>query len=285
MKSGKIFIHCIGFLSIFLAAAIFVNPLTDGIGNGTIRILVKESLRLLVTVCLFWLYTKKVLKRANASFGIKLPFKTDKEWILIGLGMPFLVIVFYFLTQYSVFEVQTELSIKTVLPLLVGSFIVSCSAGIIEEVLFRGYLFKLIKGKWGALAAIAATSVLFGALHLLTVGSMRLLDALLILFAGTLAGVLFSLIMHKTGNLWNAAAVHILWNFVLNPRIVGFTKGANEAGVSLLSARFESDHIWVTGGAFGIEAGLPAMVLYSAVIWWLVVRKPGVDIKEKSSLN
>ncbi|WP_316572102.1 type II CAAX endopeptidase family protein [Neobacillus sp. YIM B06451] len=285
MKWGKILIHCIVFLSIFLAAAIFVNPLTDGIGNGTIRILVKESFRLLMTVLLFWLYTKKVLKKPNAGFGIKWPFKTDKEWILIGLGMPFLVIVFYFLMHYSVFQIHGELSIKTVLTLLVGSFIVSCSAGIIEEMLFRGYLFKLIEGKWGALAAIAATSFLFGALHLLTAGSLQLLDALVILAAGTLAGVLFSLIMHKTGNLWNAAAVHILWNFVFNPRIVGFTKEANETGVSLINARFETDHIWVTGGAFGIEAGIPSMILYSAVIWWLVIRKPGSDIKVKSSLN
>ncbi|WP_059171700.1 CPBP family intramembrane glutamic endopeptidase [Bacillus sp. FJAT-27445] len=285
MKSGKVFSHCIVFLTIFLAAAIFVNPLTDGIGNDTIRILLKESLRLLMTVGLFWLYSSKVLKKTNASIGICWPFKAGKAWIFIGSGMPLTVIVFYLLTHYAVFEIQAELSIKTVLALLVGSIIVSCSAGIIEEMLFRGYLFKLIEGKWGAAAAIAATSVLFGALHLLTVGSIRLLDALLILAAGTLVGILFSLIVRKTGNLWNAAAVHILWNFVLSPRVVGFTKGANETGVSLITARFETDQIWVTGGAFGIEAGLPSMILYSAVIWWLVVRKTGMDVIEKSSLN
>ncbi|WP_053368520.1 CPBP family intramembrane glutamic endopeptidase [Bacillus sp. FJAT-27245] len=272
MRWGKILIHCIGLVSIFLAAAIFVNPLTDGIANGTIRIIVKESLRLLMTVCLFSLYTKKVLKKTNASFGIRRPFKADKAWILLGVGMPLTVIVFYLLSHYAEFVIQAELSIKTVLALLVGSFIVSCSAGIIEEILFRGYLFKLIEGKWGAAAAITATSVLFGALHLLTAGSLQLLDALLILAAGTLAGILFSLIMQKTGNLWNAAAVHILWNFILNPRVVGFTNGANETGVSLINARFETDHIFVTGGAFGIEAGLPSMILYSIVILCLIVR-------------
>ncbi|RDU37346.1 hypothetical protein DRW41_05725 [Neobacillus piezotolerans] len=285
MKSGKAIIHCFSFLSIFLATAIFVNPLTDGIGNGAIRTLLKESLRLLVTVGLFWVYSSKVLKKSNASFGIQRPIKVEKQWILIGLGMPLTVIVFYLLAQYSVFEIQTELSFKTILALLVGSLIVSCSAGIIEEMLFRGYLFKVIEGKWGAASAIVATSVLFGALHLLTGGSLQVLDTLFILTAGTIVGIMFSLIVQKTGNLWNAAAVHTIWNFVLNPRIIGFTNGSDYEGASLVKASFATDSPLVTGGAFGIEAGIPAVILYSAFIWWLVVGKAGKDEYKKSGFN
>lgn len=282
MKWWKVIIHCIAFLTIFLAAAIFVNPLTDGISNGTIRVLLKESLRLFITVGLFWVYSSKVMKKTNASFRIQRPFKADKKWVLIGLGMPLTVIVFYYLADYSVFEIQKDLPIKSVLSLLVGAFFVSCAAGVLEEMLFRGYLFKLIGEKWGTAAAIVGTSVLFGALHLLTAGSLRLFDTLLILFAGTLVGIMFSLIVQKTGNLWNAAAVHAIWNFFLNPNIIGFTHGSDNGGVSLVNAHFAADSQWVTGGAFGIEAGLPALILYSTVIFWLVVAKPGKGVYERS---
>ena len=278
MHWGKVMMHCLVMVILFLAAAIFVNPLTDGIDNGTIRIIVKELIRIGVTVGLLWLYARLFFKKSSAYFGIHQLFKTEKIWVLVGLALPLTVFVFYILTQYVVFEKQDQLPLNTVLTFIIGSFITACSAGVIEEILFRGYLFKLIEDKWNAVTAILVTSVLFGALHLLTVNGQQLLDVCLILIAGTLVGILFSLIVYKTRVVWNAVVVHIIWNFFMNSKIVQFVSASDQNHSSLVIFRFTSDSIWITGGTFGIDVAVPVAVMYVLTISWLAFRKPNVSI-------
>ncbi|MEH7351963.1 CPBP family intramembrane glutamic endopeptidase [Neobacillus drentensis] len=268
--------HCLVMVILFLAAAIFVNPLTDGIDNGTIRVVVKELIRIGVTVGLLWLYARLFFKKSSAYFGIHQRFKTEKIWVFVGLALPLTVIVFYILTQYVVFEKQDQLPLNTVLTFIIGSFITACSAGVIEEILFRGYLFKLIEDKWNAVMAVLVTSVLFGALHLLTVNGQQLLDVCLILIAGTLVGILFSLIVYKTRVVWNAVVVHIIWNFFMNSKIVQFVSAGEQNHSSLVIFRFTSDSIWITGGTFGIDVAVPVAVMYVLTISWLAFRKPNV---------
>jgi len=278
MHWGKVMMHCLVMVILFLAAAIFVNPLTDGIDNGTIRIIVKELIRIGVTVGLLWLYARLFFKKSSAYFGIHQLFKTEKIWVLVGLALPLTVFVFYILTQYVVFEKQDQLPLNTVLTFIIGSFITACSAGVIEEILFRGYLFKLIEDKWNAVTAILVTSVLFGALHLLTVNGQQLLDVCLILIGGTLVGILFSLIVYKTRVVWNAVVVHIIWNFFMNSKIVQFVSASDQNHSSLVIFRFTSDSIWITGGTFGIDVAVPVAVMYVLTISWLAFRKPNVSI-------
>lgn len=273
MHWGKVVVHCLSLVILFLAVAIFVNPLTDGIDNGTIRIVVKEMIRIGFTLGLLWLYAKLFFKKSSAHFRIHKLFKTDKLWVLVGLALPFTVIVFYVLTQQVVFELQDQLPITTMQKLIIGSLITACSAGVIEEILFRGYLFKLIEDKWNVATAIFVTSILFGALHLLTVNGLQLLDACLILIAGTLVGIMFSLIVFKTGIIWNAVVVHMIWNFFMNSKIVKFVTVADTNHSSLVMFRFKSDSVWTTVDTFGIEVALPVIVLYVLIIIWLAFRK------------
>ncbi|WHY79547.1 type II CAAX endopeptidase family protein [Neobacillus sp. WH10] len=274
MHWGKVLMHCLIIVFLFLVAAIFVNPLTDGIDNGTSRVVVKELIRIGVTVGLLWLYARLFFKRSSSYFGISKLCKTEKIWFLVGFALPLIVIVFYLLTQYVVFEKQDQLPLNTVLTFIIGSFITACSAGVIEEILFRGYLFRLIEDKWNAATAILVTSVLFGALHLLTVNGQQLLDVYLILIAGTLVGILFSLIVYKTRVVWNAVVVHIIWNFFMNSKILQFVSTADQSHSSFLMFRFTSDSIWITGGTFGIEVAVPVVVMYVLTIAWLAFRKP-----------
>lgn len=277
MHWGKVLMHCLIMVFLFLAAAIFVNPLTDGIENGTSRVVVKELIRIGVTVGLLWLYARLFLKKSSAYFGISKLCKTEKIWFLIGLALPLTVVVFYLLTQYVVFDKQEPLPLNTVLTFIIGSFITACSAGAIEEILFRGYLFKLIEDKWNVATAVLVTSVLFGALHLLTVNGQQLLDVCLILIAGTLVGILFSLIVYKTRVVWNAVVVHIIWNFFMNSKIVQFVSAGDQNHTSLLMFRFTSDSVWITGGTFGIEVAIPVVVMYVLTIAWLAFRKTNVN--------
>lgn len=68
MHWGKVVIHCLMLIILFLLAAIFVNPLTDGIENGTMRVAVKELLRIGFTVGLLWLYARLFFKNRVDTF-------------------------------------------------------------------------------------------------------------------------------------------------------------------------------------------------------------------------
>ncbi|WP_342433364.1 type II CAAX endopeptidase family protein [Neobacillus sp. FSL H8-0543] len=274
MHWGKVVMHGLMLVFLFLTVAIFVNPLTDGIDNGTVRVAVKELIRIGVTVGLLWLYAKRFFKKANAYFRIQTPVKLKKLGIFVGLGLPFTVLSFYVLSQSVVFEKQDQLPFGTVLTFIIVSFITACSAGIIEEILFRGYLFKIIEEKWNVATAVFVTSFFFGALHLLTVNEQQLLDICLTLIAGTLVGTMFCLIVYKTGNVWNAVVVHILWNFFFSSKMVQFVLENGKNHSSLVLFQFKSDSVWITGGTFGIEASIPAVVMYVLTIVWLAFYKP-----------
>ncbi|MEH7254978.1 CPBP family intramembrane glutamic endopeptidase [Neobacillus niacini] len=274
MHWGKVVMHGLMMVFLFLSVAIFVNPLTDGIDNGTVRVAVKEFIRIGVTVGLLWLYARRFFKKANAYFRIQTPVKLKKLWIFVGLSLPVTVIAFYVLSHSVVFEKQDQLPLGAVLTFIIVSFITACSAGIIEEILFRGYLFKIIEDKWNVETAVFVTSGLFGALHLLTVNEQQLLDICLTLIAGTLAGTMFCLIVYKTGNVWNAVVVHILWNFFFSSKMVQFVLENGNKHSSLVLFQFKSESVWITGGTFGIEASIPALVMYALTIVWLASYKP-----------
>ncbi|MEH7239174.1 CPBP family intramembrane glutamic endopeptidase [Bacillus sp. JJ1562] len=273
MHWGKVVMHSLCLVMLFLAAVIFVNPLTDWIHNDTIRVVVKEFIRIVVTLGLFWLYAMLFLKKSSAYFRIHKLIKMDKLWVFVGLLLPLTVIVFYVFMQYAIFERQDQLSIPSIVAIIVGSLITAFSAGVIEEVLFRGYLFKLIEDKWNVATAVLVNSILFGALHLLTLNGLQLLDVCLILIAGTLVGIMFSLIVYKTGTIWNAVVVHIIWNFFLNSTIIQFASKTDKNHSSLVMLRFKSNDLWITGGSFGIEVSIPVVVLYVLTISWLLFQK------------
>lgn len=275
MYWGKVVLHGLVLVLLFLVAAIFVNPLTDGIDNNTLRVAVKELLRFGLTVGMLRMYAGIILKRSNAYFRIQKWFYPDKRWIFIGLAMPITVIGFYMLTGFVGFEKQDPVLLTTGFTIIITSFIMAFSAGVIEEILFRGYLLKLLEDKWNKITAIGATSILFASLHLLTINDLRLVEGILVLFAGTLVGIMFSLIVYKTGNLWNAVIVHIIWNFSMNTKVVQFAPMAEKTHSSIVLFRFNSESVWITGGTFGIESAFPIIILYVLIIIGIAIGKIG----------
>ena len=79
---------------------------------------------------------------------------------------------------------------------------------------FRGVILNVLKKKWNIQAAVIVPSILFGFVHILgmnfSVGS-----CLLVILAGTMVGVMFSLIAIESGSVWNSGVVHAVWNIVI----------------------------------------------------------------------
>ena len=84
------------------------------------------------------------------------------------------------------------------------------------------------------------------------------------------AGLLLGAIYKYSGTLWMPIGVHWAWNFSQG-NIFGFKVSGTDAGSSLLYSDVSGSE-WLTGGAFGAEASVIAVVVGAAVSAWLVWR-------------
>ena len=94
--------------------------------------------------------------------------------------------------------------------------------GISEETMFRGVLFRALLTKYRVWTAILASSVLFGAVHILNVfNTGDLAGALVQSVPAGMSGILFVAIVIRTGSIWPAIIYHALWDCVLFVMLAG----------------------------------------------------------------
>ena len=92
---------------------------------------------------------------------------------------------------------------------VVYGLIVCVGAPVVEELFFRGLVQTRLVGRWGAGRGIAATSVLFGAAHLI---GWRSLASLLVAVAITAGGAVLGFLRYRTGRLGTSTVAHAVFN-------------------------------------------------------------------------
>lgn len=146
-------------------------------------------------------------------------------------------------------------------------------AGFTEELFFRGILFRYIEKAAGSWIALALTSALFGAAHLGNPGATWFSSFAIAIEAGVLLGAVYMLTRH----LWAAMGLHAAWNFTQG-WIFGLPVSGGHGGTGLLNGQLTGPEL-LTGGAFGLEASLPAVIIATSAgvaILAVAVRKGGV---------
>jgi uncharacterized protein len=145
-------------------------------------------------------------------------------------------------------------------------------AGVIEEILVRGVILRLLWRAFGPVAAFVLSALIFGAAHLANPNATIFAALCIALEAGVMLGAFYAL----TGRLWMSIGVHAAWNFAQ-----GYLFGAAVSGIKAGPALAQSiarpgAPAWATGGAFGPEASLPALVVCTSVgvaTLWLAYRR------------
>jgi len=138
---------------------------------------------------------------------------------------------------------------------------VLAAAALTEELLFRGYPFRVLAARFGGLVAIGGTSLAFGALH----GANPNVGALPLVNIG-LAGVLLGVAYWRTMSLWYATGVHFGWN--LSMGLADLSVSGIGLGIPGYDPRLIGPDVW-TGGQFGPEGGLLVTLAVGAGIVWL----------------
>lgn len=137
--------------------------------------------------------------------------------------------------------------------------------GVLEELLFRGILFRHLEDFGGTWFALALTSALFGVAHIFNDNATVFSSFAIAVEAGILLGGAYML----TRSLWAPIGIHAAWNFTQGEVFDVPVSGNDTTG--LVVAKLSGPE-WLSGGAFGLEASVIALVIATAAGLWLVVR-------------
>lgn len=128
-------------------------------------------------------------------------------------------------------------------------------SGPFEEVLFRGIVFRQLERLTGTWLALALSSAIFGFLHMLNPNASFFAGLAISLEAGIMLGAAYLL----TRRLWLAIGIHSAWNFTQG-WVFSIPVSGTEPPLGLLKTRVVGSE-WLTGGDFGLEASVVALVL------------------------
>jgi membrane protease YdiL (CAAX protease family) len=149
---------------------------------------------------------------------------------------------------------------------LAASLVAAAAAGVSEEVLFRGVLFRVsakLLGTWGALLFTAA---LFGVGHAFNHGATASSSLAIAIEAGVLLAAAYA----ATQRLWVPIGLHIGWNFT-ESAIFSMSVSGGHARDGLIRGSLTGPRI-LTGGAFGPEASIVAVVICFAAALYFIRR-------------
>lgn len=82
---------------------------------------------------------------------------------------------------------------------------------------------------------------------------------------GTLVGIMFSLVTYRGNSVAGSVLIHFLWNLLLTTDILHIFYGEDLYASPLFTIGLPTDHILITGGGFGVEASLAAIMGYFLV--------------------
>jgi membrane protease YdiL (CAAX protease family) len=156
---------------------------------------------------------------------------------------------------------------------LVPAIASALSSGFLEELLFRGALFRIVEEWLGSWISIIVSSVVFGLVHLANP------DATLTgaIFISVEAGLLLAAAYMVTRRLWMSIGFHVSWNYTQSAIFGGIVSGGI-AEPGLIKPILEGPEL-LTGGQFGLEASLTAFLLCTTtgvILLVMAVRKGNV---------
>lgn len=130
-----------------------------------------------------------------------------------------------------------------------------------EELIFRGYPFQMLAGRYGTYQILLPAAVLFAAAH---AGNLN--SSPLGLFNTFLWGVLLGYAVLRSGDLWLPTGIHFGWNFTLP--LFGVNLSGFRVGMTGYKLEWRAGPLW-SGGDYGPEGSLLTLLLVVALFFAL----------------
>ena len=223
VTTWKLWLHVGGYFLCFVVAggiAVLPRILIGAESEEGYIVFISEILRIILTIASLVFYTKYIVKLPEMSVEI-LDYKNSApaRWILLGLSLPLLLIgILLGLELLIIDSIDLSLSYAAIINSLLFTAGIALASGILEELVFRGYMLKLLQQKYSFWIAGLIPSIIFSMIHLGGAGSLQ--NSIQILLGGILVSILFLSIYKVTRKIWNACIVHVLWNFILLNQLI-----------------------------------------------------------------
>jgi membrane protease YdiL (CAAX protease family) len=147
---------------------------------------------------------------------------------------------------------------------LPGVLVAGIGAGISEEIIARGVIFRIVEEGLGTWSALVISALFFGGAHIFNPGATLWSSAAIAIEAG----LLLAMIYHVTRSLWACIGLHAGWN-IMQGTVYGIPVSGGASKGWLISNRTGPD--WLSGGMFGAEASVVALAACSLVTLALLV--------------
>ena len=189
----------------FLIKPVYIHWLSDDLYSGTLAGLTM-AIVLMIAVYFIALHPKKLSWR---EVGIR-PF-AKKDWkLIIGLSLLLLIGAVILMSLTSLIgnsyenskteAIQKNLAIHTIIIAFISAAIIS---PVYEEIFYRGFLYRWLRTRFGLIAALILSSLIFTIVHIPTYNVMPV---------NFLSGVIFAWAYERTSSVWPPVIIHGLTN-------------------------------------------------------------------------
>jgi membrane protease YdiL (CAAX protease family) len=259
-------------VAMLIATLIYIVAVSLGLGLRTVHLSVgpawKAIVHAIVEIGIVLAVYKLVIVRLGEHPRDDLPAHGALRNLGLGLiaGLVIFSAVVGLAALVGVYRITGPGDTSRLVLDLVG---VAILPGFMEELLFRGILFRWIEEFGGSWAALIVTSALFGLAHILNPNATWFSSFTIAVEAGVLLGGAYML----TRSLWFPMGLHAAWNFTQGEIFDVPVSGLGEHG--LVQAKLSGPEL-LSGGQFGLEASILALLVATAAgIWivWLAVKR------------
>lgn len=206
-------------------------------------------------------------KREISEFSIKFMLKESLVGFFGGgILISFIILILFLLGYYKIIAAN-DFSIFF-LPLLTLAM-----AALMEEILYRGIIYRILEKWLGTKVALIIPSLIFGFTHV-TNENATIIGVLGAIIGGLLASIMFT----YTKRLWVPFTFHFGWNFA--QLIYGSNvSGMDEFGV-LFNSQLEGPQLLI-GSKFGIEDSIFSLIFTGIlfIVIYYKANKKGFIIK------
>jgi membrane protease YdiL (CAAX protease family) len=202
-------------------------------------------------------YVRRIEKRQPTELAMPGMARELGTGLLLGAGLVALTFAVLAALGAYKFGGVNALSIMMLVPLAELVLV-----GMAEEMMFRGVIFGVTERSLGSKCAIVISALVFSLAHLPNEGVSVLAIAVIAAY-----GVMQAALYMKTRRLWVCIGTHIAWNYCVS-EVFSSTVSGHAAAGGLLRGELVGNPM-LTGGVFGVEGSLIALLLIAAaaVLW------------------
>jgi membrane protease YdiL (CAAX protease family)/mannose-6-phosphate isomerase-like protein (cupin superfamily) len=258
----------IGFAAVAISVALFKFMLMPAIeycfqpGPGVATFIRRRGI-LVFAVLGYWIHIRFYEKRPAAELRVK------PLGILAGTlsGAALISITTLLLFTFGAYEIVAYRGLHVELFEIAGVILL---AGVLEEIVFRGVLFRIMEEAWGTMPSLCLSSLIFAVSHLWNfeagVGAYILMVTVA---SATLISAFWTVIFVRSRNLWVVATHHAAWNFAIILSGAPLSGLDEWQGAAPWETRYHGP-TWLTGGIFGPEDSVITIAVMAISLWALL---------------